>query len=127
MRGGQSMALCSCCLCNGCDGVRHCRGRNREQEKHAAGRGAAAPACLPALASPAPHRLGQVRILEDRGGVVLHGLEEVHVKSAKDIFQLLDQVGPGRGQGLLSGGSQQGGPAESQQDVVRADFAQVVG
>ena len=33
----------------------------------------------------------QVRILEDRSGVVLHGLEEVHVKSANDIFQLLDQ------------------------------------
>lgn len=33
----------------------------------------------------------QVRILEDKNGVVLHGLEEVHVKSATDIFQLLDQ------------------------------------
>ncbi len=33
----------------------------------------------------------QVRILEDKSGVVLHGLEEVHVKTASDIFQLLDQ------------------------------------
>ena len=37
-------------------------------------------------------RAAQVRILEDKAGVVLHGLEEVHVKSASDIFQLLDQV-----------------------------------
>lgn len=32
-----------------------------------------------------------MRILEDKSGVVLHGLEEVHVKTASDIFQLLDQ------------------------------------
>ena len=33
----------------------------------------------------------KVRILEDRGGVVLAGLEELHVKGAPDIYALLDQ------------------------------------
>jgi kinesin family protein 11 len=32
----------------------------------------------------------QVRILEDRGGVVLHGLEEAAVRRAADVYELLE-------------------------------------
>ncbi|KFM22480.1 125 kDa kinesin-related protein, partial [Auxenochlorella protothecoides] len=42
---------------------------------------------LLALGSEPP----KVRILEDRTGVVLNGLEEAQVRSASDIFSLLDQ------------------------------------
>ena len=33
----------------------------------------------------------KLRLLEDRGGVVVHGLEEVIVKSAAEIYQVLDR------------------------------------
>lgn len=35
----------------------------------------------------------QVRIMEDRGGTALAGIEESIVKSSKEIFALLEQVG----------------------------------
>lgn len=48
------------------------------------------PRAHPAKGLPPPPP-DQVRILEDRTGVVLNGLEEAQVRSASDIFSLLDQ------------------------------------
>lgn len=48
------------------------------------------------LAVGGPHNTGghdtaKLRIMEDRGGVVIHGLEEIAVRSEKDIYTLLDR------------------------------------
>lgn len=47
------------------------------------------------LAVGAPQHQGhdpaKLRIMEDRGGVVIHGLEEIAVRSERDIYTLLDR------------------------------------
>ena len=53
--------------------------------------------------APTPPLSAQVRILEDRGGVVLAGIEEEMVKSEGDIFRLLEQVGGVCGVGVCGG------------------------